>query len=145
MVILLQWLGCHHQYSAWVNFISSLLILNVNCFIDVLTTCSKIFLKKITVTLSQEKPRLFHKCLKVHYLFNATLPLMPVLNQNTLISMPWLGCLVAALLLWRPCFNPRPVHIGFIVSEQYWERFFYENIGFLLSASLLHSSVIDDI
>jgi hypothetical protein len=64
--------------------------------------------------------------------------------------MPWIRRLVVGLPQWRPVFNPRSLHMGFVIAIRHWDKLFSENCGVpsqhhSVSAfnSLTHSSIID--
>jgi len=38
-------------------------------------------------------------------------------HAATLTAVPWLSLLVAGLSLWRPGFDPKPVHVEFMVDK----------------------------
>jgi hypothetical protein len=55
------------------------------------------------------------------------------------MAVPWLRSLVAGLSPQRPGFEPRSIHVGFVVDEVALDRFFSEFVGFPLS--IYHSTV----
>jgi len=61
--------------------------------------------------------------------------------------MPWLRWLVARLVSWRPGFNPRPVHVEFVIDRVALGQVFlsasFSDVCIIPSMVDIHSSVID--
>jgi hypothetical protein len=43
--------------------------------------------------------------------------LLTCAENYRILAVPWLRQLVNSFLVWRPGFNPRPVHVGFVVDK----------------------------
>jgi hypothetical protein len=57
------------------------------------------------------------------------------------MAIPWLRQLIAGLSLSRPKFDPRPVHVRFVVGKVALGQVFLQVYGFPLSVSFHHCSI----
>jgi hypothetical protein len=66
---------------------------------------------------------------------------IPELGVTLLLAVPWLRRLVAGLSPRRPRFDPRPVHLGFVVDKVALGQVFSLVLLFSLSISFYQCSI----